>query len=89
MNNSGTDWERIDSMDEEDIDLSDSPELTPDMLAKAVVRRGLEPRPKTVQFTLRVEEDVLTWFRVQGAGYQTKMNDVLRAYMEEHIQSEQ
>jgi uncharacterized protein (DUF4415 family) len=82
LNNSATDWERIDAMQEENIDLSDSPELTPEMFAKAVVRHGLQPRPKKIQFTLRVEEDVLAWFRSQGAGYQTQMNNLLRAYME-------
>lgn len=82
INNSATDWERIDAMRDEEIDLSDSPELTPEMFATAVVRRGLQPRPKRIQFTLRVEEDVLAWFRAQGAGYQTQMNNLLRAYME-------
>ena len=89
MNKSATDWERIDAMRDEEIDVSDSPELTPEMFAKAVVRRGLKSRPKKVQFTLRVEEDVLAWFRAQGAGYQTQMNDLLRAYMEAHIHSDQ
>ena len=83
---SATDWERIDALQDEDIDLTDSPELTPEMFAKAVVRRGLKPRPKKVQFTMRVEEDVLAWFRAQGAGYQTQMNELLRAYMEAHKQ---
>ena len=85
-NKSATDWERIDAMQDADIDLSDSPELTPEMFAKAVVRSGLKPRPKKVQFTFRLEEDVLAWFRAQGAGYQTQMNDLLRAYMEAHNQ---
>lgn len=40
---SQTDWKRVDAMRDEDIDLSDSPELTPDILARAVVRRGLRP----------------------------------------------
>jgi len=89
LNNSATDWERIDAMQDEDIDLSDSPELTPEMFAKAVVRRGLKARPKKVQITFRLEEDVLAWFRSQGAGYQTQMNNLLRAYMEAHNQQEQ
>ena len=36
-----TGWERIDNIKEEDIDLSDSPEITPEMFAKAIVRHGL------------------------------------------------
>jgi uncharacterized protein (DUF4415 family) len=65
-----------------DIDLSDSPELTPDMFARAVVRRGLkEIKPRKVQLTVRVDRDVLNWYRSRGRGYQTQINALLRAYM--------
>lgn len=33
-------------------------------------------------FSLRLDEDVLDWFKSQGAGYQTRMNAVLRSFME-------
>jgi hypothetical protein len=39
-NKSLTDWERLDALEDADIDLSDIPEITPEMLAGAVVRRG-------------------------------------------------
>ena len=39
-NNSLTDWERLETMADTDIDLSDCPEVTPEMFAKAVVRQG-------------------------------------------------
>lgn len=84
--NSLTDWERLDAMQDEDIDLTDAPEITPEMFAKAVVRRGLKPTPKKQQITIRVDNDVLEWFRGQGRGYQTKINALLRAYMEAHQQ---
>jgi uncharacterized protein (DUF4415 family) len=78
---SQTDWERLDAMTDEDIDLSDCPEITPEMFAKAVVRRGL-PNPKTkAQVTLRIDSDVLEWFKSQGRGYQTQINTLLREYM--------
>ncbi len=86
IENSATDWTRIDAMRDEDIDFSDSPELTPEMFARAIVRRGVQRRPKKVQLTLRLEEDVLAWFRARGRGYQTQINDLLRAYMEAHEQ---
>jgi uncharacterized protein (DUF4415 family) len=35
--------------------------------------------------SLRVDEDVLTWFRAQGPRYQSRMNAVLRAYMQAHV----
>jgi len=81
---SQTDFARLDQMKDEDIDYSDAPEITPEMFAKAVVRRGLKPRVKK-QITLRVDDDVLAWFKKQGSGYQTKINLLLRAYMNEHV----
>ena len=41
------------------------------------------PETKT-QVTLRVDQDVLRWFRARGKGYQTLMNAVLRSYVEAH-----
>ena len=69
-------------MADENIDLSDIPELTPEMFAKAVVKRGLKAKENKAQLTLRVDRDVLTWFKSQGRGYQTRINSLLRAYME-------
>ncbi len=83
-----TDWDRLDTMKDEEIDLSDIPELTPEMFAKAIVRRGLKPVPRKVQLTLRVDDDVLQWFKSQGRGYQTRINSLLRAYMEAHKNQE-
>ena len=79
-----TDWERLDALQDEDIDLSEVPELTPEMFAKAVVERGLKPTSNKQQLTIRLDNDVLEWFRAQGRGYQTKINALLRAYMEAH-----
>ncbi len=65
------------------IDFSDIPELTPEIFARAVVRRGLKPVPRKVQITLRVDRDVLDWYRRQGPGYQSRINALLRAYCQE------
>ncbi len=81
---SQTDWARVDNMKEDDIDYSDLPKVTPEMFAHAVVRRGLKPIERKAQLTLRVDNDVLEWFRAQGQGYQTKINSLLRAYMDAH-----
>lgn len=81
---SQTDWERLKNMADEDIDLSETPELTPEMFARSVVRRGLKPVTRKSQITLRVDGDVLEWFKEQGQGYQTLINSLLRAYMEAH-----
>lgn len=79
-----TDWERVDAMTDADIDLSDCPEVTPELFARAVVRDGLKPRLKKEQLTLRVDSDVIAWFKGRGRGYQTQINALLRAYMDAH-----
>ena len=38
-------------------------------------------RPKRTRITARFDEDVVKFFKRSGAGYQAKMNEVLRAYM--------
>ncbi len=81
---SQTDWARLQTMPDNEIDLSDSPALTPEIFARAIVRRGLQPVPRKSQLTLRLDQDVLEWFRKQGQGYQTQINALLRAYMNAH-----
>ena len=80
---SRTDWKRVDALRDDQIDYSDHPKWTPEMFARAVVRRGLQPAPRKRQLTLRIDDDVLEWFRRRGPGYQTRINALLRAYMEE------
>jgi uncharacterized protein (DUF4415 family) len=80
---SRTDWQRLERQCDEDIDLGDIPEVTPEMFARAVARRGLKPVPRKQQVTLRIDEDVLAWFRSQGPGYQTRINSLLRVFVEE------
>jgi uncharacterized protein (DUF4415 family) len=74
---SRTDWKRIDAMRDSDIDLSEMPELGPEFFANAI----LWPGPKK-QITLRIDPDVLAFFRKHGRGYQTTINAVLRKYVE-------
>lgn len=83
---SQTDWAKLKKMTDEEIDFSDNPELTPDNFARAIVRQGLQPTPRKSQLTLRLDQDVLDWFRLQGQGYQTQINALLRAYMNAHKQ---
>jgi uncharacterized protein (DUF4415 family) len=81
---SRTNLKRLDAMKDEDIDLSDIPEVTPEMFARGILRRGLKPVIRKKQLTLRVDGDVVEWYQKQGPGYQTRINSLLRAYMEEH-----
>ena len=79
---SRTELERLAKMKDSDIDLSDIPEISLEKFAKAVIRKGLKPVPKKSQVTLRIDADVLEWFKGTGKGYQTRINTLLRTYME-------
>jgi uncharacterized protein (DUF4415 family) len=62
------------------IDTSDAPEL-PDWFA---AKRGLFHRPIKQQLTLRLDADVVAWFKTHttsGEGYQTHINRALREYV--------
>ncbi|HZF31391.1 MAG TPA: BrnA antitoxin family protein [Gammaproteobacteria bacterium] len=64
---------------------AEHPELDPKHVVRVIVRNGLKVvRPKAT-ISLRVDADVLEWFRASGAGYQTRMNAVLRAYKEASV----
>jgi len=82
---SRTDFARLRTLDDSTIVRDrDAPPWTPEMFARAVVRHGLKPLPKKALMSLRIDSDVIAWFRSQGAGYQSRMNALLRAYMEAH-----
>ena len=59
---------------------AEHPEADVRHIVRGVVRRGLKPVPRKTAISLRVEEDVLDWFKAQGPGYQTRINAVLRAF---------
>ena len=56
------------------------PELDVRHIVRRIVRRGLKPVPPKASIALRLDADVLEWFKAQGPGYQTRMNAVLRAF---------
>ena len=49
-------------------------------VVRRIARNGLPRSGRKAAISLRLDEDVLEWFRIQGPGYQTRMNAVLRAY---------
>ncbi len=74
-----TDWPRVKATKDKDIVIDDdAPEITEEFLRNAVIT---VKRPKQ-NLTLRVDPDVLEWFRAKGKGYQTRINAILRAYMQ-------
>lgn len=69
----------IAALAEEEIDTSDIPEI----LDWSGAKRGLLYRPVKQQITLRLDADVIAWFKANapgGRGYQTEINRVLREY---------
>jgi uncharacterized protein (DUF4415 family) len=60
------------------------PPIDPQAFAREFARQGVKPIPKKVLLSLRIDADVVEWFRAQGEGYQSRMNALLRAYMEAH-----
>jgi uncharacterized protein (DUF4415 family) len=78
---SRTDFARILAKTEEELeqDIASDPDWA-DMVAEAIM-----PTPKQL-LSLRLDTDVVRWFRDQGPGYQTRMNAVLRAFVMQQIE---
>lgn len=77
-----TDWAKVEAMTEEELEASiaadpDDVHEEPDW-TKAI--KGLPPLKRHIN--IRVDADVLDWFKATGRGYQTRINNVLRAYVE-------
>ena len=71
--------EALAALPDQEIDTSDLPEI----LDWSGARRGFLYRPVKKQITLRLDADVVAWFRANapgGRGYQTEMNRVLREH---------
>ncbi len=81
---SRTDWDKLGSMSDADIDYSDTPQLDGEFFKKGELRM---PKTKPL-ISIRLDSDVLEWFKSHGPGYQTRMNAVLRMYMEAHDKSD-
>ena len=76
-----TDWATLQAMPDSSINFTeDAPQTSPEDWVEAVVHRGLPLPGRKEQIALRVDADVLSWFRSQGAGWQTRMNAVLKSY---------
>jgi uncharacterized protein (DUF4415 family) len=75
---SRTDWERVDALTDEEIDTSDIPPLDEAFFAGAELQM---PQAKP-SITIRLDPDILELFKSQGKGYQTRINAVLRRYVE-------
>jgi len=76
-----TDWERVKAMPQEEVerlaDEEDGP--LPEGWESAII---LGPAELKRDVHIRLDADVLDWFRAQGKGYQTRINAVLRAFVD-------
>lgn len=70
----------IEKIQDKDINISDIPELSEEFWKHAKV---VLPKKK-IPVSLRLDEDVLRWFKSQGKGYQSRINAILSAYMGAH-----
>ena len=76
--NSQTDWEKVDSVSDSNIDYSDIPKLDDKFWNEA----KLEMPETKKKVTIRLDNDVINWFKSSGKGYQTKINAVLKSYIQ-------
>ena len=74
---SKTNWDKLSKMKDSEIDTSDISELDVKFFRNAELRL---PRPKRM-VSIRLDEDILSWFKRRGKGYQTKINQVLKIYI--------
>ncbi len=65
----------------------DNPPWSEEMLGPPVVRRGrgAQKAPTKVSTTVRLDADILAWFKSQGPGYQTRINEALRLVVEQGL----
>ena len=73
--------EKLASLSDDEIDLSDIPELDEEWFASAKV---VLPKNKT-PVTMRLDDDIVEWFKSDGKGYQTRINAILRAYVDAQV----
>ena len=73
--------EELAALPDAEVDTSDIPPLDQTFWNNA---RLVMPGRGKRQLTVRLDGDVLEWFKAQGKGYQTRMNAVLRLYYEAH-----
>ena len=75
-----TGWAKLRKMVDRNIDYSDIPPTDPTFWQEAEI---VMPPVKT-HLSLRLDEDIVAWFKRQGAGYQTRIHAVLRSYVQAH-----
>jgi uncharacterized protein (DUF4415 family) len=78
-----TDWKLIDAMSDADIDFSDNPAWTDTDFANAKPRSPYKTSNK-LPIHILLPPDIATFFQAIGEGWQSKVEDILRAYIATH-----
>jgi uncharacterized protein (DUF4415 family) len=80
---SQTNWARVDALTDKEIEeaVRDDPDAAPLDIDWSEAVLVIPPKKKAI--SIRVDEDVLNYFKRQGAGYQRRMNAVLRSFVEQ------
>ena len=81
-----TDWEALAGLTDEDIEraIAEDPDSAPPLDADWFAKAELVIPPAKTPTSIRVDNDVMDWFKTEGRGWQTRMNAVLRAYAKAH-----
>jgi uncharacterized protein (DUF4415 family) len=82
---SKTDMAKLRQKDDKNINYEDSPATTKEFWKDADV---FMPQPK-IHISLRLDENILIYFKEEGSGYQSRINAVLRAYINTHPRHKQ
>lgn len=81
MESSQTDWKTVEDLRDEDIDLSEIPEITAAQMARATLRVGGKSiSRRKVRVNIYLDAEVVAYFKAQagGRGYQTLVNEALK-----------
>jgi len=81
----GTDYERLRTMRDEDIDFSEIPPITDEMFARGVVRPPISVTHPREEFKLKLDRDLAKWYRDMGPSSSGIINFVLRRFMQEEL----
>jgi uncharacterized protein (DUF4415 family) len=80
---SDTDWDRVRTLTDEEIERAVEADPDQIMLDREWFERAqlVAPSAEKERITIRLDEDIVDFFKSQGSGYQTRINAVLRAYV--------
>jgi uncharacterized protein (DUF4415 family) len=81
-----TDWARVDALSDRKIEqaIRSDPDAAPLLDRKWFAKATLVMPERKVPISLRIDREVVEWFKAHGARYQSRMNAVLKAYMQAH-----